>query len=458
MPNALFHMTIIDKVYNFIRTLNLISPGDKVLAAVSGGVDSVVMLHILLSLRQDFPCELAVAHFNHRLRGEESDRDAEFVKAMAQEMNLLFFYDEWQNPPASSKSIQTPARQARFGFLQKILAEYKYDKIALAHHLDDRIETAFIALLKGYGLLSLKGIPQLSGNNIHPLLCLAKQEILDYAVSNKLHWVEDSSNLKTDYLRNKIRLKVLPQLENIQSGFRQSLLDISQEAETLSSNLESLYSDLVHQNIIVEKNNRIILEIDKFLPYFNMLKNFSLRKILHRFVPDISVTQGFLHRIDHLFFSAPGSMLFLAGIEIIKDRNELIFRWNKPVLAREISFDSSYQAPDFILQTFPCGIDPPEFTDDPNIEFIDSACIQGKLHLRFWRKGDRFIPLGLDIPVKLSDFFINEKIPRSDKSKIPLLCDEEKIVWICGKRLDDRVKITSNTNNYLKLIFASVTV
>jgi len=455
MSNALSHITVIDKVSDYIKTHNLISPGEKILTAVSGGVDSMAMLHILHSLSQDLPCELAIAHFNHKLRSEESQRDADFVKVIAQKMRLPFFYDEWHHPPSSPKSIQAPARQARFDFLRKIQTEGKYDKIALAHHLDDRIETACIALLKGYGLLSLKSIPPQSGNIIHPLLGLSKQEITDYADANQLKWVEDSSNFKINYLRNKIRLKVLPQLEKIQPGFRKSLCDLSQEVEVLSSNLEALYDDLFRQNIIIEKNNYIILEIDKFLPYFNMLKNFSLRKILHRFVPELSVTQGFLRSIDALFFSAPGAMLFLSGIEITKDRGKLIFSLNEPASAWEIAFDNSYQGPYYSLQILPSSVDSLQLSDDPHIEFIDFGRVKGRLHLRFWRQGDRFFPLGLNESVKLSDFFINEKISRSNKSKIPLLCDQEKIIWICGKRLDNRVKITHDTKKYLKLIFTS---
>jgi len=446
-------MNPIDKVYNFITEHNLIPPGAKVLAAVSGGVDSIVMLNLLLKVQPALDCRLALAHFNHNLRGDESQRDADFVRNTALNLNLPFFYAEWRSPPKSKKSIQTSARQARFAFLENTLKKHAFHRLALAHHQDDRLETVFFALIKGYGLISLRGITPQSGLRIHPLLCLTKNEILDYAHSNNLKWVEDSSNLKTGCLRNYIRRKIFPQLETIYPQFHNSLLNIAQEADILSINLDSLYNELLNKKIIILQKNRTILDINKFLPYFNMLKNFAFRKTLCRFIPDLNVSHRFLCQVNDLLFSAPGASILIAGINITKDRNTLIFTLNEPASPDEIAFDHSFQNQRFSLQAIPCAGELPQFNTDPNIEFIDSSCVKGKLRLRFWRKGDRFIPLGLDKEIKLSDFFINEKIPRCDKHHIPLLCDEEKIIWLCGIRLDNRVKITSASNNILKLIF-----
>ena len=185
-------MNLTEQILNFIQKNGLISSGDRVLAAVSGGVDSMVMMEVLYRLKDEIEFELGAAHFNHKLRGEESERDARFVEAVASALKIDCHFSAWERKDEEVQgSTQTAAREARFTFFEGVMQENRYNVVALGHHLDDHIETVMMAVLKGYGINGLSGIPVKNGNRIHPLLSVRKDEILRYAGEAGIEFVND---------------------------------------------------------------------------------------------------------------------------------------------------------------------------------------------------------------------------------------------------------------------------
>ena len=448
MPDEFLH-----KVSGYIDSEGLIKPGDRILAAVSGGVDSIVLMEVLNSLKEKFGFRLGIAHFNHKLRQEESERDFEFVRSASISLNLDFFHDFWrlEDMPARG-SIQAEAREARHKFFKDIMSKHDFNTIALGHNRNDNIETIFMSLMKGYGLYGTRGIIPKNGNRIHPLLFATREEITSYAESEKLQWVEDSSNKENKYLRNKIRLEILPGLKSVFPGIEAALLNFGEESEQMLTWLEKEADNLWKSNLIKTENSVLILEINTFLQYFSMLRKYFLRKIIGHLSSDISPSQGALQNIEGLCFTESGRRVFVGNIEILNNRGNLIFGIRK---AREVeSFPEIGEScffKDYILNLD--SIDPGEvkLLSDASVEYIDRETVKGRLKVRSWKKGDTFVPFGMSGKMKVSDFLINRKISRFEKDNLMVLCDDEKIVWICGRRLDDRVKITPTSKQILRL-------
>jgi tRNA(Ile)-lysidine synthase len=409
-----------------------------VLVAVSGGVDSTALLHSLMVLRERLKIEIGVAHFDHKLRGQESLRDREFVKNLAWELNLPFHLGIW-GETVKRGSLQVRARKARFAFFDKTVKSFNYRKIALGHNADDQTETVLMALMRGYDLKGLAGIRPVSGNRIHPLLRFTRQEILTFAEAEGLQWVEDSSNFKTDYARNRLRWEIIPQMTELFPQFRESLAKLSEMAVSIQNSNTTLLNKLWAEGVIVENNDVIILDIEGFLPYFNMLKNFAILDICARLGNEKPPTHRQLAQIGKLFFAETGAETDIASLRILKDRGKLLFGGEKEKPCE--------------LDIRNCSLSEVVFDDDPTLEYIDADKVKGNPTMRNWHPGDRFRPLGMSEDVKISDFLINNKISKLEKKKIMLLCDSEKVIWICGLRLDDRVKITLVTKKALRMTY-----
>lgn len=441
------------KVSEFINREHLIQPDSRILAAVSGGVDSIVLTDILNSLKEKLCFKLGIAHFNHKLRGEESERDFEFVRDTARSLNLDFYHDYWRiEDMPESGSLQANARKARYKFFENIMLKHGFDALALGHNSDDHIETIFMGLMKGYGLYGARGIKSKSGTRIRPLLFAAREEITDYAQSRNLQWIEDSSNKENKYLRNKVRLEILPGLRSVFPGIEASLLNFGEESEQILSWLEYEAEKMWKTDLIKTENSALILEINTFLQYFSMLRKYFLRKIIEHLSSHISPSQSALQKIEDLCFADNGRKVSIGNIEILNDRGTLIFRiQDNREFESFLDVGESYFFNDFILRLDTVDLNDVVLSSDRSVEYIDMEIIKGRLKARNWKKGDRFKSLGMSGMMKVSDFLINQKISRFDKDKLIVLCDDEKIIWICGMRLDDRVKITSSTRQILKL-------
>ena len=411
------------------------------LLAVSGGVDSVVMAELFQKASYKF----GVAHCNFQLRGIESDGDELFVKGVAASSGASFYVKHFDTTAFAKKqklSIQMAARDQRYGWLKEIAEKHKYDYIVIAHHSDDAIETFFINLLRGTGLAGLHGINAEHGNVIRPLLCFSRQEIEDYAKEHKLKWREDSSNASDKYERNKIRHHLLPELKKIN-------IDASRAIQHTIENLKDV--EFVYRRGIKEEAKKLItVKGDKVL--FS-IKDLQQLQFAYIYIYEELKKYGFNYtqakEIIQSLKGQSGKVFLSPTHRITKDRTHLILEKiseSKEPLGKLKSDTRTYQNEVFALKISvklrPAGFKPPV---SKNIGCLDYEKLQFPLTIRKWEKGDKFHPLGMQKPKKISDFLIDNKISLADKEVVYVLVSGNDIAWVIGYRIDDRFKIGSAT-------------
>ena len=456
---------LFEKFTNFIEQHQLLQRDDHVLAAVSGGVDSVVLFHLLQQLADPLQLNLKIIHLNHGLRGDQADRDQQFVEQLADKCEIPIIARQVNVPKFIAKknySEEQGARVLRYRFFDSVLKETGADCIALGHHADDQVETVIDHFLRGSGVKGLSGMPVCRDNFIRPLLFATRQEIETYAKLHSLHYVIDSTNKMIKYRRNRIRHELILYLKQ---HFNPAIEAVVLRSATIMNEVEIYLNDqsqLALEKCLVNiKKDKIILDINSFLNYFILIQKYMLFQLLDRIQLDRTIlTTQKLDRILKLISeSKPGKKFQLnSEWEIWIDHNHLVFlkvpivdfeidvRINKifPLLDGELIFGTELITKDQL---------PKRFSDDKNVEYIDYDKIQGSLKIRNFRTGDRFRPLKLQGEKKLSDYFIDQKIPLHKRKEIPLLMCDSGIIWIMGYQVDDRFKITSNTERVLKLQF-----
>jgi len=415
--------------------------GKKILIACSGGMDSVVLTHLMKKLN----FEIALAHCNFSLRGKESDGDEMFVIGLAKNMQIPVFAETFDTKKYAKEhkiSTQMAARDLRYAWFDEILKDFKFDYLLTAHHLDDTLETFFINLSRGTGLTGLAGIPKKNNKIIRPLLNFSREEILKYAEENNLKWREDSSNLKTDYLRNKLRLEVLPQFKETNEALLKNFQKTQRNIQA-SQNLIEDYTALVYNLVVSEAVDSYKINIPKIkeLPHTDAL----LYELLNGF--------GFTEweDVSNLLDAQTGKQLFSKTHRLIKNREELVLT----EIDLEKRNDEFLVSEEEITSPINLKIEPSKYIGETekNLIYVASEKLNFPLKLRKWKRGDSFQPFGMKGKKKLSKFFKDEKIPLNEKEKIWLLLSDEKIVWVIGHRMDDRFKVTENTKRILKITF-----
>ena len=301
-----------DKLFSdfveFIERNKLIVKNDSIVLACSGGVDSTVLLHLLYKLKENFEFVLTVAHFNHSLRGEDSDGDEKFVKDLAYRLNLPFYSskeDVKKYSDNSNLSIQEGARILRYRFLQEICKKFRIAKIATGHNIDDKIETIFYHLLKGYGLYSLCGIPEKRDNVIRPLIFAGRKEIEIYAAKNKIEHRIDKSNFEAKYLRNKIRLRLFPEIKDFYvKDFQKNILSLGSEADETVSFIDYHVKKAFDESVIKKKESILLLQNELFKSYFSVVRKRLIYYILiYKFRIAEKLGSGILKEIENLILN-----------------------------------------------------------------------------------------------------------------------------------------------------------
>ncbi|WP_271393187.1 tRNA lysidine(34) synthetase TilS [Aequorivita sinensis] len=417
--------------------------GKKSLIACSGGVDSVVLTHLIKNLN----LEIALAHCNFSLRGEESDGDEQFVVALAENLDVPVFsetFDTHKYADEQKVSTQMAARTLRYNWFEEILSNFSYDYLLTAHHLDDDLETFFINLSRGTGLNGLTGIPKKNQKVVRPLLNFSREEIVDYAEANKLKWREDSTNQKTDYLRNKLRLQVVPQFketnENLLKNFKKT-----QDNLIASQNLIDDYMSLVYKLVISKKSDSYHLNIQKLreLPH--------IEELLYELLKDFGFTEW--NDVSNLLDAQTGKQVLSKTHRLLKNRDELILTEVviNPIDEEYLVTEEGINAPIKleIEQSMAIG------ETEKNTIYLDAEKLNFPLKLRKWRKGDSFKPFGMGGSKKLSKFFKDEKLSATEKEKIWVLVDKNKVVWVVGKRMDDTYKVTQKTEKIIKITYVT---
>jgi tRNA(Ile)-lysidine synthase len=454
---------LLEKFTKFIEQHQLIQEQDHVLVAVSGGIDSVVLFHLLFELSDLLRLKLEIIHLNHGLRGDQADRDQQFVQQLANRYELPFLSRKVNIPRFIARknlSEEEGARILRYRFFEWALKKTEANCLALGHHADDQVETIIDHFLRGSGVKGLSGMPIRRDRFIRPLLFTTRQEIETYAKSHSLHYIIDSTNVMVKYRRNRIRHELIPYLKQ---HFNPAIDDVVFRSATIMNEVEIYLNDqaqLALEKCLVNiKKNKIILDINSFLNYFIIIQKYMLFQILDRLQLSRSIlTTQRLDRIQQLILERVSGKRFQLNThwEIWIDHNQLVIikepcsdfeidvTINKivPLLDGDLKFSARLITKDQF---------PDRFSEDKTIEYVDYDKIEGNLKIRNFRNGDRFHPLKFKGEKKLSDFFTDQKIPLHQRKEIPLLVCDSGIVWIMGYQIDDRFKITSNTEQILKL-------
>lgn len=413
----------------------------KLLLAVSGGVDSMVLLDLFYKLRFD----ICIVHCNFQLRGKESDADEMLVKEICQDRYIPYFiesFDTLEFAKENKLSIQLAARKLRYDWFQEIIS-LGFDYVLTAHHLDDNVETFLINFTRGTGLEGLTGIPAQNGNIIRPLLPFSREEIENYANENKIQWREDSSNASDKYFRNKLRHDIVPILKELNTGFLdsfQNTLHNLQQAESLVNDA----SKLVYEKVVEVKENQVEIHLNSLLQF----KNY--KAYLYQWLKDYGFSAW--NDIYDLVEAQSGKQVFSETHVLLKDREKLIFSERKSSNKEEIysikSLDNKVNIP--LKLRFSKGVN--IFETHSNCIFVDENKLKFPLTIRKWQGGDYFYPSGMNGKKKLSKYFKDEKYSLLDKENQWLLCSEDQIVWVIGKRADDRFKSKETTQNSIKIV------
>lgn len=423
----------------------MLEPTDKVLVAVSGGVDSMV----LLSLINQLDCQIGVAHVNYHLRGEDSIQDQALVEKWCNDSEVSFHLREVSPEEYDiGESIQMVARTIRYQFFSRLKDQFGYTKIATAHNANDNLETVLLNLTKGTGIFGLTGIaPILENYIVRPILFASKDEIYDYAKSNDIAWREDVSNAKNDYQRNQIRNLVLPELKkinpNLESTFQDSVDRLKGVAQITTNELaqHGIADHETHQELMIDWVNddlKSLVLLSELLKKFDV--SYKSAKDIHEAILNRSVGAMFntnAHRInldrDRLVITAKPS-----------SNNDVVY------LTEEVG-ERKLGNGKIIWRKFIGSALPAQFVK--NEAYFDLDRIQWPLVVRNWVQGDVFQPFGMTGKKKVSDFMIDSKIPVTLKQQVLILESEKEIMWLIGHRTDERFKVTSETKAMLKIEF-----
>ena len=439
-------MMILDFL-SFIKKERLFLKEDKILLAVSGGIDSIVMCDLFYKSGFKF----GIAHCNFRLRGKESEQDEIFVADLAKKYRVNFHNIKFETEEEAKKqglSIQMAARKLRYDWFDKIRTEHNYKYISIAHHRDDSIETYFINLLRGTGISGLRGI--LPSNNfvVRPLLFASRDKIVEYCKNNELEFREDSSNSSDKYLRNNLRINIIPKLKELNPTISET---ITQDMNRLRE-MEKIYFDSIQ-----EKKQRIFKldDNDNQRIAINELKKLHpIKSYLFEFLSPYNFNIQTVENIINSFEKTSGKLFFSSSHQVLKDRDELILSSIKKTFSTE-SFISENQ--NKIFSPIPLKITQENFSENfeiqksANIAYIDEEKLKFPLLIRKWQKGDYFYPLGMSTKKKLSDFFIDLKLSLKEKEDVYLIESDNKICWIIGFRIDNRFKVNEKTKKIFKI-------
>ena len=459
---------MLEQFRKYIDDNHLINKGDRILVALSGGVDSMVLAELLR--REGY--DIAFAHCNFHLRGKESDEDEQFVRNYAKRVGVKLYvkqFDTLDYVENNKVSVEMAARELRYAWFNDLINANEC-LLALAHHADDQIETFFINLLRGSGIKGLKAMQPRNGMYIRPLLWATREEIKNFAIENGIQWRDDSTNSDTVYLRNKIRHDLMPVFDSIKPEAREKILEsvnhlaaenqlyrellkekLSQ-IETVDGVLHSIskrHFDRSSTEERAERRNLLQLESlyfagDSSIPLRYTRNDGDKKQLLFEWIRSFGFT---FYQCESIFTSLdgePGQEFYSAEYQLVIEKDTIeIFPINLILDKPKLSFEKIEKAPNFKLQT-----------SNLNIAQLDYDKLKLPLKTRFWQQGDRFHPLGMRGTKLVSDFFNDNNFTTFQKKTTPILVDsDDQIVWIVGHRIDDRFKITEKTKTIYQINF-----
>lgn len=461
--------TLLKQVKRSIDHHHLLDQGDRLIVGVSGGLDSMVLLHLLNAYRQEYDLFLIIAHVNHGLRPDESPKEAELVQNESRRLGFPFEYGEFnvkEFQKARGLSLQDAARRIRFRFFNDLLRKHGAQKIVLGHNADDQVETILLRLIRGSGLKGLKGmLPIREGKVIRPLLETWRREIESFAKQNEIPFLQDSSNFKKNYLRNRLRLDLIPFIEKeYQSNFKKVIIRISKILKEEDDYLER-EAEEAYQKIVREENGILSFRFSEFQSLHRAIQWRIAQKMLGRIYKGRMMSEvGEWWNGDSidstLSHPSPSMLLELPYGIYLEKRYDMVFLGKgrvKQIPPFEVELNTpghtfiEEMGKEVVVEQIDREDQFGDLIGHPHTALFDFQNLQFPLKVRNFRPGDRFQPLGVKGTQKLKEFFIDHKIPRFERPKIPLLISGERIVWVVGYRIDERFKITDQTKKILKV-------
>lgn len=443
-------MTLPEAFEQYIKENALLTHDDRILLTVSGGVDSMVML----SLFTRCGYRVGVAHCNFQLRGAESEEDEVLVADEAARLGVECYnkrFDTLAEMERTGESMEMAARRLRYAWFEELRCEHGYTAVAVAHHADDSIETFFINLLRGTGLRGLTGISQQTGRVVRPLMFASRKEILEFAVANRIPYREDSSNRSTKYLRNKIRLGLVPRIREINPEFT-SLMQRNIGRLTDAQRFIAHSIERIRREVVTTEDGIDTLRPDRIDPAFP--RGFVIYELLssaYGFKGD--VVDALCRALDQ---GATGRRFYSRERTAYIDRGRIVVAPtadDDPCLCEVERQASRSYCGNAVLYYEYTDIDTiKEFGVPEQIAQVDADKLQYPLTLRRWQEGDWFVPFGMTGRKKVSDFLTDAKVSAAEKQRQFVLLSGDDIVWLVGRRIDDRYRLTEETENVLRII------
>ena len=460
-------IVLLRRVRATIEKYGMLAKGDLVVVAVSGGVDSVALLHVLNSLRSIYGIRLHVAHLEHGIRGEESVGDMKFVEAMCGDLSIPFTARSENVPEMAASrglSLEAAARAVRYAFLQELAGDLKASRIATGHNANDQAETLLINLLRGTGMAGLSGIrPAMNGKIIRPLIEAAREEIESYAAEKGLKFRVDRTNLDETHERNKIRRTLIPLIEQeFNPGIVDSLARSAGVFSIINQHMVGEMEEALRQ-CSSSKDGRTTIDLEAFeaIPY--AVKLFTLYSVIRSLEEDQQVVSfDILTAVLNLARrSKSGSRIDIgSGITAMKEFDKLVIGRDLALINRyevrlEVPGTTRVEAAgvEFRVEVLKERPGDGDVYRGGDTAYFDFSQIELPLVARSWREGDRFVPFGLSGTKKVHDVFIDEKVPASQRAAVPIVCDEDGILWVAGVRRADRARITDGTSTILKIAY-----
>ncbi|MFW6104314.1 MAG: tRNA lysidine(34) synthetase TilS [Candidatus Bipolaricaulota bacterium] len=437
-----------------------------ILVALSGGADSTALLNSLLELKEEFNLELSIAHLDHGLRGRESKKDASFVRSKARELGLRASIDKREVNrvvDGENLSLEEAAREVRYEFLSEIADEQGVDYVALGHNRNDQAETVLMNIIRGAGLRGLGGMQEVKGRYIRPLLNLKRDEIKNYIEARGLDYRRDKTNKNTDFLRNRIRHELIPELEdNYNPKVVENLTRMAELAKEAHSFIEDRADDVSRDIRITKKIDGTCFDRAKFSALNTYLQKAVIRKLISKVKGDLQdVTSTHVDNVISKIEDEPArTRLSLPEVTFTLNRETACFvrefnpegqekfryeiQPGETLEVEEVSITINLE-----LVSKSEELNPEKYLSDSLTEFVDWGKVEQPIIVRNRTEGDRFKPLGMRGEKKLKDFFIDEKVPFKERDKVPLVCDKEGIIWVVGHRIDERYKLDDSTEKGL---------
>lgn len=455
-----------DKFLQTIKEFNMLEPKDRVLIAVSGGTDSTALLHLLDACKDDFGITLHVAHLNHLIRKNDAELDVRYVQGLAQKLKTTITvesFDVQAYAKEKKMNLEMAARQIRYAFLERVADQIGANKIALGHTADDNVETFLMRMLRGAGLKGLCGIPPCRGKIIRPMVKIWRREIEDYVGSLKLVPRRDFTNYESRYMRNRVRLKLIPQLKiynlNIKEIILQTILLLTEDRQYIEAKAE----EALAKTRLSHSEGEIQLEVGTLKKFEAPMRSHLLRMAIEKVKGDLSeLSYAHVHDILQKLNAKEKWELHLPqGVYVSGSQGKILICSEKPgapdkkKYRYELSIPGEIKIKELGRSLRAAVLDGYSSAQiagaDSKTAFVDYAALDKNLVIRNKREGDKFHPLGMKGSKKLQDLFVDEKIPMELRDSLPVVESGGKIIWVGGMRIDERAKVKNDTKKVVKL-------